>query len=455
MATPLTSNRKTRTACDRCYQLKERCARVSVATVCIRCQRLGLICTTVRPVRQAGRRLRHRENTTPVTTPSSQSSNISNQSLDIGTWLLDVSGLQLEERELLMFLLARPENMENYPISPSFRAAEQRSLAAALPAALPILKHAYLASAGALKLLQQGISTEAAKSISLGYASSAMKTLRSLSVTSSEDAALCLILGASLALFVYSVVGVGVGDICHYCLSTTRPFMETEELSPDMKPWQSVLVLLEIMECLVYRRKPTLRIQPCSPESLDRHVGLCLPLLQHYYDLCDISHSLVSVKDASYLVHLNKQLDITHAAIQSWQPSQPGNFIDQFETAEVVNLLAQARVYRLAGLLVSHRLRYLFGEQDHQADIWSKEIMMELDIAHQITKSPIRCVTLPFIAAAIEIQDCSARIKAAQDVNKYVDQFTPVVQKATRDFLLRVWHERCVHFPCCFFLLFE
>lgn len=451
MATSAASSRKTGTACDRCYELKERCARISIAIACKRCERLGLLCTTVRPVRRAGRRPRHRENTAPATTPSSQPSNISNQSLSIGTWLLDVTDLQLEERELLMFLLTRPENMEYYPISPGFRAAEQRSLAAVLPAGLPVLKHAYLACAGALKLLQQGISTEAEKSTSLGHASSAMKILRSLPVTSSEDATLCLVLGASLALFVYSVVGVGVGDICHYCLSTTHPFIETERLSSDMKPWQSVLVLLEIMECLVYRRKPTLRIQPCSPETLDRHVGLCLPLLQYYYDLCDVSHSLVSATNASYLVHLKKQLDGIHTAIQSWQPSQPGNFIDQFETAEVVNLLAQARVYRLAGLLVSHRLQYMFGEQDKQANIWSKEIMMELDIAHRITKNPIRCVTLPFIAAAIEIQDCSERIKAAQDVEKYVDQFTPVVQKATRNFLLRVWHERDMQITTCWF----
>jgi len=359
----------------------------------------------------------------------------------------------LEEKDLLMLLLARPEHLEYYPVSPSFQAAEQQSLAAALPAALPILKHAYLAYAGALKLLQPGTATEAEKSASLRYASSAMNTLRSLPVSSSQDAAICLTLGASLALFVYSVVGVGVADICHYCLSTTNPFLNMGELglNSGIRPWQSVLVLLETMECLVYRRKPTLRIRLGDPESVDRHLGLCLPLLPFYYDLSDIGHLQASATDTSYLAHLQKQLAEIHTAIQAWQPSQPSGFIDRFETAEVVNLLAQARVYRLAGLLVSHRLRYVFGEQDIQANIWSKEIMMELELVHRISKNRIRCVTLPFVVAAVEIQETGERIKALQNVDEYVDQFTPVVQEATRTFLSRVWHERDVQITTCWF----
>lgn len=368
---------------------------------------------------------------------------------------MDTTGLSLEEKELLIFFLTKPENMEHYPVSLSFRAAEQQSLAAALPAAFTTLKHAYLAFAGALKSLQLGIVTEAEKSASIFYAASAMKTLRSLPVTSSEDASLCLTLGASLALFVYSAVGAGVADICHYCLSATAPFTETVESESDShldtKPWQSVLVLLETMECLMYRRKPTLRIQLQVPQNIDRHLGLCLPLMPYYYDICDVSHSMVGVTDPSYLIYLQRRLEEIHAAIQSWQPSQPSGLVDQTETVEVVHLLAQARVYRLAGLLVCHRLRHGFGEQDSQAGIWSKEIMMELELTRLITKQPVRCVTLPFIVAAVEIQDSTSRIKTLQHVDEYVDHFTPVIQRATRTFLSRIWHERDVQMTTCWF----
>lgn len=47
-----------RTACDRCYVLKERCQHQSPSFQCGRCARLDLACTTVRPVRPVGRKKR-------------------------------------------------------------------------------------------------------------------------------------------------------------------------------------------------------------------------------------------------------------------------------------------------------------------------------------------------------------------------------------------------------------
>lgn len=454
MSTKSVKGRKAGTACDRCYALKERCTRSSNIVSCTRCQRLDQRCTTIRPVRKAGRRV-HRPETTapPRTTRSSQSSTdtISVRSIDIEKWLFNETDLDVEEKQSLTFLLAQPENLEKYPVNPSFQGAEQRSLAAALPTALSTLKHAYMAFAGALKLLHMETGTEKEKSASLRHASVAMQTLRCFVVSNSKDAAVCLTLGASLALFVYSVVGVGVADICRYCLSTTSPFIGTLQSSAhsDIRPWQSVLILLETMECLVYRRKPTLRIECRGTATIDRHVGLCLPLLPYYYDLCDISHSLVHTTDPDYLIHLQKQLDKTHNALLSWQPSPSGNFINELDTAEVLSFLTQARVYRLAALLVSHRLQHVFGEQDRQARIWSNEIMMDLDLTREIIKRPIRCVTLPFVVAAVEVTSTEARVKTLEDVDQYVDQFTPVVQKATRSFLERIWHERDQRLTAC------
>ncbi|KAE8451395.1 hypothetical protein EG329_004024 [Mollisiaceae sp. DMI_Dod_QoI] len=451
MATSRAQNRKVGAACDRCYELKERCTRASITIECTRCQRLGLICSTVRPVKIAGRRPQHRKQSLSRTTPSNQTSTTAPDTVGIATWLRDVPNLNQKEKELLTFLLGRPESLDCYVVGSSFQAAEQRSLIAPLPAALPVLKDAYLAYAGALKLLQPSIATEVDKDIGLRHASSAMITLMSLPVATFQDATLCLTLGTVLALYVYSAIGVGVADICHYCLSTTSSFLETARSDTGIKSWQSLLVILELMECMVHRRKPTLRIQLQILESVDRHLGLCLPLLPYYYDLCVISHTLRSSTDTNYLVHVQKQLDGIHTAIEEWQPSHPGDLVDRFETAEVVNLLAQAKVYRLAGLLISHRLRYVFGQQDSQADTWSKEVMMELELARKFTKQSIRCVTLPFIVAAVEIRDHSARLKALQNVDQYVDQYTPVVQKATKTFLERVWHERDVKITTCWF----
>lgn len=60
-------------------------------------------------------------------------------------------------------------------------------------------------------------------------------------------------------------------------------------------------------------------------------------------------------------------------------------------------------------------------------------------------------MTLPFIAAAIEIQDLDERDNVIQKVDLYVDHFAPAVQKATKTFLSRVWHERDMHTHCSWF----
>lgn len=446
------TNRQVRTACDQCYKLKEKCLRVSLSTGCGRCERLCLSCTTDRPVKPAGRRPRGRQqssqspsqNTTSRITSNESSTLTSTEVLlpDIASLLNDAPGLDLEEKELLIELLGRADSFESFVVAPKFQGAEQRFLSAPLPAALPVLKDAYLACAGALKLIRSGFATEEEKNASTRRASSAMMTLISLPIANSQDAALCLTLGTALALYVYSAIGVGIGDICHYCLSVTMPFIDSDFSDSEAGTGQSYLVLLETMECLTHRRKPTLRIKARTLENVDRHVGLCLPILQYYHDLCIISHSMTSNNDEVYQTYLERQLENVETAIEIWQPPQSDRLIKDFNSTEVVNLLAQAKVYRLAGLLVGHRLRYKFGEEDGKADILSKEIMMELELARRITKQPTRCVTIPFIVAAVEIRDPVARTNVYHNVDKFVDHFTPVVQQAAKKFLCQIWQER-------------
>jgi len=464
MATPRARTRRLGSACDRCYELKERCERLSVTSACARCDRLNQICLTVRPVRPAGRRPQHRERTGSRTT-SSQSGSGSSGALsprDVGSWLRDMTDLTPDERDLLVFLLSQPQALQYYVVGPSFVDAEQRSFATLLPAALPVLKDAYLAYAGVLKSLHPEGGSEANEDEdadkNLRHASSAMVTLRTLPIGTAEDAALCLTLGVALASFVYAAIGVGVSDICHYCLSTTRRFTETGMLDSESEPQMTFLVLLETMDCMVNRRKPTIRMLSRTSNIVDRRLGLCLPLLPYYHDLCDISHSLINTTDTQLISLLQQQLDIVQTFVDAWQPYPPPDFLQEFQSGEVVHLLTQARVYRLAALLMVHRLRHRFGEEDSQADIWSREVMTELELAQQITQKPVRFVTLPFIISAVEIRDPVARSRALRNVDEYVDRFTPVVQQATKVFLARVWQERdcqttrswfdSVHKPC-------
>jgi hypothetical protein len=359
--------------------------------------------------------------------------------------------LSAKDRDLMTYLLDRPEALDYLVVVSSFRSAQQRSLIASLSGSFPLLKDAYLACADALLSLHTGKPTDEIKFTSLGHASSAMIILRSLSVTTAQDAALCLAIGAALSLYVYSAVGDGIAHISHYCISASDPYMGMETVDEAMDSNYSFLVLLQTMECLVHRRKPTRRSSLRLLERVDRHLGLCQPLLPLYHDLCAASYTLANDSNTNCLARVHKKLDQIEAAVGNWVPYCPPQIVENISSVEMVDLLAQARVYRLAALLVSHRLRHVFGSEDEKADFLSKEIMMELQLAKVITKEPLRCVTLPFIIAAIEVRSTDTRLKTLCAVEDYVDRFAPVIQKATRTFLTRVWHERDAKTIFCWF----
>ena len=319
-------------------------------------------------------------------------------------------GVSSEERALLTALLRQPNALSNHVVSSSFHDLEQQSLAALLPSGLPILKDAYLAYASLLASSDTK-NGETNTNSSLRRASSAMMTLRSFGVSSLEDATLCLTLGAALATFVYAVIGMGVSDICSHCLSAVSPFVDTTMLDTGLGSRLILLALLDTMDAIVYRRKPTLRLQTQHAKYVDRFLGLSSGLLPYYYDICAISHSLDNTTDLNALRKLHWQLDEINKFLISWQPNQPDNFINEFGTAEVVHILAQAKIYRLGALLLAHRLRHPFGQEDSQANIWSREIIAELELARQTTKTPTRFVTLPFLTAAVEVQVPVSRIR--------------------------------------------
>lgn len=163
MAKDTANTLKLRIACDRCYDLKERCVRECITATCVTCERLRLHCSIDRPVRPSGRRPQHGKQTV-----SQRSSTLLNKSEpasnDMSTKLQYIPDYCLcaEEKELLMFLLGQPQRVQSLIVLRSFAVIEQQTLAALLSFALPILKHAYLACAVWLKPLQYGTGEEVA-----------------------------------------------------------------------------------------------------------------------------------------------------------------------------------------------------------------------------------------------------------------------------------------------------
>ncbi|KAK0733620.1 hypothetical protein B0T26DRAFT_633143 [Lasiosphaeria miniovina] len=348
-----------RSACDRCYKLKERCERETTSALCARCKRLGLACATVRPVGPAGRVTRRDHETEDRVSRTVLTRKPRKQQLE------EPRDQQLEEEQC-----TQPGAVDTY-----------------------------------------------------------------------LDA---------------------IPDVSRYCLGTTDPFAGTAMSDSRGDPWQAFLVLVEIMEYLVYRRKPAARrIQaPASASvAVDRRLGLCLPLLSYYHDLCVISNSLLCATDEAVLARLHWQLDNVNAAVESWQPEHSDQLAEQFGAAELVGLLVQAKAYRLGALLVAHRLRFPFGcGEDTQADIWSKELMAELELARRVAGRPLRFAALPFLVAAVEATGDASRRDVLCRVDCYVDHYAPPLRQVARVFFVKVWRERdlnlnsrwldSIHKPC-------
>lgn len=358
----------------------------------------------------------------------------------------------------MLFLWNQPESLDPIIVCSSFHKEQQDALLSQLSVGFPLLKDAYLALAVTLQQLQSGVVVEQGSRANLAYISKAVGVLRSLAgFHSPQNVALCYTLGAVLSLAISSAVGVGIPDICRACLG--GPSSSGRDPAPDenKSSWESLLILLETMDSLMWQRKPARKF-PATTAHIDRHLGLCLPLLPYYHDLCQISNAILNTKHATALNRMQGQLDDIRAAVEIWQPTQSAHLVDRFTSTEVVILLAQAKVYRLGALLLSHRIRHSLGQRDAEATAWSKELIFELDLASRVTKQTPRFVTLPFIIAAVEVQGDAQRVKTLQHVDDFVDSYALFMKQAIKTFLLRVWHERdtkrinswfeSVHKPC-------
>lgn len=403
-------------ACDRCHQIKERCQWSLASKSCIRCQRLGFTCFSNRPLRPVGRRprrfqpLKHGDDATSSRQNSRENNVIDAHDIVVSHFPLSEDPSTSMEYELIHYLLdsSQVEKLGSYVLTPRFQDEERRWLVDSLRTSYPILKDVYVACAGSLLQAFEGQGTNAAKlqEVCLRRASAAVTTLRSISVTNIDDAIMCLNLGIGLATFGYSALGANVSGICRYCLNLIKPRIEIEPL-PDAET-QSLLHCLaffETMDCLATRELPTIKVTLPFPRMVDRYIGLSYPLLPIFYDICYLSHALGDCPPVQQ-PEILRRLDSVENTVIEWVPHAPADFIRTFGPTEIIHILAQARVYRLLGLLLIHRLRYPFGQKDREAQLWSQDIINELELANQLCKNrPVHCVTMPFLAAAVEITE--------------------------------------------------
>ncbi|KAH8800654.1 fungal-specific transcription factor domain-containing protein [Xylogone sp. PMI_703] len=465
-------------ACDRCYAQKRDCQWSNGTEICSRCARLDLSCSVNRPIRRRGRkpltgdssftaefgRVRQRVSSASnrkkasIESPDEHFSSSYKRSRRSPLSCLVphlpmirqvfVSGsvkLTHAERSLLEYLI-HPTQLASYVIGKTFFETKNFGSTTPLVSHFPILKDAYLAVAGALRLSSRNgtthdtdlITTEAKN---LRYAASAIQTLRHLNVNDHSSACLCVILGVLISTFAFSM-GEDTSSICRYVLTTVIPVISNASRiasDPETQTWLNMTVFIETISCLSRRAIPTIRVEIVQPDRLDRYIGLTGGLLPILYDVCVASN--ISRQHSHQLeteVFWNR-LDGLNSRLEAWQPPAPPNFLQQVRSEDIVRILAHARVYQWMGLLYIHRLRYPMGSEDGKASYLSTAILKELEQVHTMTGKPLCYVTIPFIAAAAEVTHPSKRIEALDLVETNVEFFAPGMKKKVKDLLLHCW----------------
>lgn len=192
-------------------------------------------------------------------------------------------------------LLAVALDKDRFLLGPSFHDCHHRAIAVRIHNATPILKDAYIASAGICgndhpDLGPAGLD----KNSYYRRAASAVASLPSLKIRNSYDSSICLALGVAILTFAQYMAGDNASQICRYVLTSIKPVYETQhkQFSSDDLAFLICLLTTETAECLFQNTVPTIRFQPPGEGFVDRYLGLSSSSLTYLYDICKLSNAL-------------------------------------------------------------------------------------------------------------------------------------------------------------------
>lgn len=435
----------TKRACDQCHTLKEKCRRPSTTTSCERCDRLNQTCQTTRNLARPGRKPRDARNLS-YNLPTSFLSSVTRSPktlylssckdtpypdlyLPIDKGLASNPALFPEldqwERHFLNLMkdIVAPSPLDKFLIGPSFHESNHRLFVQNLlrPAPTSILKHATVACAAVLLGDQDAQYTKTSVEVGHRRAALAISGLRSLQISKEQDLVTALVLGVSIVTFAMHVADGQPVLISRYTLTLVKPVYQTIlGMDPGVMDLLMCLVSTETSECLLRSEIPTIRVgerDRCN--VVDRYLGLSSSLFAQLYDICEAGH-LMKVTGGRMDFEMVERLDTIQDSLEKWQPSSPPDFIERFTQPEIVAMLAQAKILRLAALIIVHRLRYPYGQRDKEALQISNAITAEIDMVLQSTGRSIPCTAIAYMVACFEITGTEARAAVADKIREVV-----------------------------------
>ncbi|TQN67522.1 hypothetical protein CSHISOI_06756 [Colletotrichum shisoi] len=352
-----------------------------------------------------------------------------------------LSRLDTAERNSLSRLLHK-SNFMQYFIGPSFVDSMQLDMTVHLFSMFDQGKDAYIAMYTAFAATMGLDTGQYDPEANLHRGATAVEQLRScpLPTLRREELLPWAGLGLGIVYFSNMALGTSAAPVRRYILSHVRHLLGTTQISTTRTHYILVyMTAVDINECLMQRELPVCGIAPPEGGHVDAYVGVCMPLLQHLYDLCRISYHLYHEVDVEEQM---LALDALERHVEAWQPVIPPDFTSRFTTGEVIHMLAQSRIYKTAAMLFIHRLRHRFGEGDEMASAMSKSILSDLRMTLTVSKDTQRCVSFPYMLAAIEARDAAEKETALEAMSALTDAFNARYKTGMAAFLKAVWDMR-------------
>ncbi|KAF4833976.1 hypothetical protein CGCTS75_v003661 [Colletotrichum tropicale] len=252
--------------------------------------------------------------------------------------------------------------------------------------------------------------------------SNCLKQLQAAAIVDAHDAAAVIMLGQVLVVYHIILLGTSAHAILRQSLLLVKDWLPSLLSQPCLYPITITSILVDTVECLVKREIPVIQPPLGDYSTVDRTFGLCSGLIRVLYELCMLSHEAKKSACAGSVVsdnpmHLrprnfSNQLADIERRVREWEPAPPTTFFSQFSRLEVSAMMLQARVYRLATLLIIHRLQYPLGVEDDTALRLAMKITVELEcfiewVPVEMKRLPI---ALPLLVSSLEIDSLSERV---------------------------------------------
>ncbi|OBT65666.1 hypothetical protein VE03_05520 [Pseudogymnoascus sp. 23342-1-I1] len=224
----------------------------------------------------------------------------------------------------------------------------------------------------------------------------------SSSISHLEDAAVVLLLGQALLVYNTLIASPATQVITRGTLLSVKHWYPALVKQPYLDAVTLTPVLMDTIECLVRREVP--RSYESKTNGLVRYTS-----------------SWDSGEDDTY--------SEVERRIRDWSPNLAPRFFTMYSALEVSVMLAQARSYRIAALLIVHRLRFPFGTEDLVAQRYADDILRELSILKAWPHDAATGLDLdfPLLVATLELPSLGLDIYIAFEPFRFRRQHSDVI----------------------------